>query len=802
MFTVLTEARHAVRRLRRSPGFTLTAVVSLSLGIGAASTVFGVVNGLFLRPLPGIVEAEGIVRVAGAPASFANFRDVRSSTSSLSHVAAFRDQLMSFVADGDPEQVLGKAVSGEYFGLLGTVPAAGRLIVPADESEAGDLVAVLSHRLWRTRFGSDPEIIGRTVRLNGSTVTVAGVAQEGFVGVFRGFQFDVWVPIRPGADRITGLDTEARGTGQVQLLGRLRDGSRRAAAASEIAGIGARLRQEHPRNNEGLELSIEPYIGFDPALRRGAMALVSVLAAVAGLVVLIACVNLANMLMARSASRAREVAVRSALGGRRAAITALVVWETFLLVCLSVVGGLALGEWASRALRELVAGFPVPLALDVGVDGRVVALTLPVALLAGLAAAIVPAAQASRTDVAQALKGAGRTVRRGSRLGRGFVIGQVALAATLLVSAGLFVRTLSFATARDPGFAVEEVQVAPFLDLGPLGLDGEDAIPLFERIREGVAGLPGVRSASLVANVPLSFVGASTAEVMVEGLRPAPGQEGIEVDFTTVAPDYFATMRIALRSGRDFDSRDAPSAPAVAIVNETLAERFWPDEDAVGRTVRHGGRALRVVGVAADSRSRALDDAARPFLYVPHTQNPVPRLNVVILPLPATGDPGPAVRRVFHEIEPSLAPPHVQPLTDFLALSLLPQRTAAAAGGVLGVAGLLLAALGVFGVVSLTVSRRFREIGIRLALGSTRRRVVRLVLREGVVLALAGLVVGLPLAFAGSGLLSGLLFGVSRADPITYLAVAAILVGAAAIGSGWPAWRATRADPMVALRGE
>jgi len=802
MLNLVREARRALRRLRRSPGFTLIALACLALGIGAASTVFGVINGLFLRPLPGIAAADRLVAIEASPSSYPNFRDIRDAATSFTGVAAFRDQLMSLATEGEPQQVLGMAVSGDYFRLLGTMPAMGRLILSTDDGQQAEPVAVLSHRLWRTRFGADPGVVGGTVRLNGSPVSVVGVAPEGFVGVFRGFQFDVWVPITAAAGMTAGLQIEARDSGRLQLLGRLRAGDDREAAAAEIAAIAQRLRAAYPDANRGLELSVQSYTGFDPDLRGGAMALVAVLLAVAALVLLIACSNVANMLMARGASRGREIAVRLALGGRRPAITALVVGEGLLLASLAAVIGLGLGEWASRGLRTLVAAFPVPLALDIGVDARVIGFTLAIALLTGLAAAIVPAVQASRADVAEALKAAGRSVAGRSRMGRVFVVGQVALSAVLLVSAGLLLQTVRAATQADPGFDLEAVKVAPFIDVASLGLGEGEALSLYERLLERVGGLAGVETASLVGNVPLSFTGASTTEVGVEGIEPPPGRDGIEVDFTAVAPDYFATLGIPMRAGRDFDSRDAAGSPPVAVVNQTLARRFWPGEEAVGKTIRRGDRDLRVVGVVADSRFRALDEVVRPFLYLPYTQNADLRMNLAIRPAPGAVGLGAAVRGVWREVEPDLAPPRVQPLTDFLALSLLPQRAAAGVGGVLGLVGLFLAALGIFGVVSFSVSRRVREMGIRLALGSDRGAIVRLVVGEGVVLALVGLAVGVPLALAGSGLLSGLLFGVSRSDPVTYMAVGAILVAAAALGSGLPAWRAARVDPMATLREE
>lgn len=802
MRTFLREARRAIRRLRRSPGFSVMATACLALGIGAAATAFGVVNGLFLRPLQGIDSPDRLVMIEASPSSYPNFRDIRAAATSFSGVAAFRDQLMSLATEGEPEQVLGQAVSADYFRLLGTVPALGRTLDSDDARAEAVPVVVLSHRMWRTRFGADPAVLGRTIRLNGLPVTVVGVAPEGFVGVFRGFQFDVWVPISTAVGLIPGLDIEARDAGRLQMLGRLRDGRDWKAAASEVAAIGERLRAAYPEPNLGLQLSVERYNGFDPDLRGGAMVLVAVLLSVAGLLLLIACSNVANMLMARSSSRSREVAVRLALGGRRSAITAVVVSESLLLASLAVAFGLALAQWASYGLRSLVAAFPVPLALDIGVDARVAGFALAIALLTGLAAAVAPAIQVSRADVAEALKAAGRSVVGRSRLGRIFVVVQVALSAVLLVSAGLFLRTLLATAEMDPGFDLEAVQVAPFIDVGSLRLEEGEASKLYERLRERVAGLPGVQSASLVGNVPLSFTGQSTTEVAIEGIQPPEGREGIEVDFTTIAPDYFATMGIAVRAGRDFDGRDVAGAPPVAVVNETMARRFWPEEEAVGQTLRHGGRTLRIVGLVADSRSRALDESAHPFLYVPHTQSPDPRMNLVVRAAPGAVGLGAAVRRALAEVEPALAPPRVQPLTDFLALSLLPQRAAAGFGGVLGVVGLFLAALGIFGVVSFSVSRRVREMGIRLALGSDRLGIMRLIVGEGVVLALLGLAVGVPLALAGSGLLSGLLFGVSRADPVTYLAAAAVLVAAAAMGSGLPAWRASRVDPMTALREE
>lgn len=796
------ELRRALRRLRRSPGFTVIAVTCLAIGIGSATTVFGVINGLFVRPIPGVEGQDRLVTIEAAPSSYPNFRDLRDAATSFTTLAAFRDQLMSVSADGEPEQLLGLSVSGDYFRALGTRPAAGRLIGPDDDGPGLAPVAVLSHRLWRTRLGADPRVIGRTIRLNGSPVNVIGIAPAGFVGVFRGFQFDVWVPMAAAAEIASGPDLDARGEGRLQLVGRLRDGLERDAASSEVAAIRDRLASAYPEANQEIELSVIPYTGFDPDLRAGARALVTVLSAVAGLILLIACINVANMLLARSASRSRETAIRLALGGRRSAITALSISEGLILAGLAAVVGLILGEWASGRLRALVASFPVRLALDIGVDPRVAGFTVAIALFAGLAAAAAPAWQTTRANLAATLKTAGRSVSSRSRLGRGLVVGQVALSAVLLLSAGLLLRTLWAATEADPGFDIETVHVAPFIDVSSLGLEADEATSLYDRIRERVGALPGVESVSLVGNVPLFFTGRSTTNVDIEGIEPEAGQPGIEVGFTAIAPDYFRTMGIPLRLGRDFDSRDADKAPRVVIVNETAARRFWPNQEAIGETLQRGDLELRVIGVVADSRTTALEQAVPPFLYLPHTQSPDLRMNLVIRPTPGAGDPGTAVRGAFREIDPDLAPPRVQPLTDLLALSLLPQRVAAGVGGVLGIIAVVLAGLGIFGVISFSVSRRVREMGIRQALGADRERVLRLVVREGIVVALLGLAVGLPLALAGSRLLQGLLFGVSAVDPATHLTVALILLAAAALGSGFPAWRASRTDPMVALREE
>lgn len=812
---------YAVRRIRRSAGFALTATLTLAIGIGAATAVFSVVNGLFLRPLPGVADQDRLVMVEpSAASSVPTLEGLRRTTRTLEGLAGFLDQLVGVEAGTGAVRTLGLLVSEDYFRVLGTRPALGRLLGPGD-----DRAVVLGHRFWERSLDGDPDLVGRTLRVNGEPFTVAGVAPPGFVGAFAGFRFDVWLPLAAAPALGAGVDLEVRSEGRLELVGRRAPGASAEAVRSELESLAAGLATRDPELPRDFGLQVRPFTGFDDDLRAGTMALVGALLALALLLLLVAVANVSGMLLLRGLDRARETALRRILGGT-AGRSARPLWiETALLSLGGGLLGLLLAARIASALEGAVPAFPVALAFDFGVDGRVAGFALGLSLLAALASGLGPTLRSGRSGGAEAPGRGTAGGRRTTRLRRIFVVCQVGLSAVLLVVAGLFVRSVRGATDLNRGFDVERVHVAPFVDLGLAGVTTERAPAVQREILRRVAAVPTVRAAAWTSDLPLEFRGTSTATVRVEGRVPPPGSGGFEVDLRAVSPGFFDALGIPLRRGRDFASVEGGSAPrmgeppeggsgqdaepaepaeadAPAIVGEALAGRLWPDREALGRRVELDGRRYRVVGVAADVRRAPARPGASPALYVPLLREGRRRAVLVVRSASPASAVGPAVRQAAREVAPDLPGIELQPLGSYLALSLLPQRLGAAAATALGGLGLLLSGIGLYGVLAYTVTRRRREIGVRVAVGARRLDVIRLTVREGAALTAAGIVAGGVLGVATGRILRGLLPGTPVADPVVLVVAGGALLAVGALAAALPARRALEVDPAAALRAE
>ena len=811
MLSLMQDLRYALRMMRKSAATTVVAVLTLGLGIGANTTIFSWVRALLLDPLPAAREPGRLAIVAitnpdGSPMSlsYPEFVDYRDRTKSLDGITAYDLQAVSLGGGARPERIWGMVVSGNYFDVLGVPMQHGRGFLPSEDSEPGaHAVAVISHGLWQRRFGGDVSLVGREVSINNHPFRIVGIAPPDFRGSYTGLALDVWVPLMmqnvvvPGVDRL-----KARGNHWLDGMVRLKGGVTRAQASSELTALAAQLHREG-----GGSATTAPRFNLAPISRAGAGEILGpllfALLGVVAVVLLIACANMANLMLAKASQRRREAAVRLALGASRARLVRLYLTESLLLALAGGGAGFLMSQWTSGLLTALVPPTDFPVGFAIPLDGKIFLFTLAVSLATGLLVGIAPALQASATDPSPAMKGdeslAGR--QRGRRWLRGaLVVAQVSLSLVLLICGGLFLRSLDRARTLNPGFEAKGVLLAS-LDLFPNGYDADQGRVLYRQILERVSALPGVEKASLARKVPLSFQGASSNSLNVEGYTP-PKDEVAWSFYNVVGPDYFRTLRVPLARGRDFAASDGEQDPKVAIVNQTFAQRYWPGQDALGRRVQWGEDWVTVVGVAKDERYHKLDERPAPYLFLPVLQFYRPD---VTLHLRVKGDPlalAPAVQREILALDPSLPVFGTRSLEASLGASRMPQHLGGLLLGCFGLLALLMASIGLYGVLAFSVSRRVREVGIRMALGAKPADILRMVLRQGMLLTALGLVLGLAGSMVAGRLLSDLLFGVSPLDPVSFSLVPLLLAAVALLACYLPARRATRVEPSTALRTE
>ncbi len=810
---LIDDVRYTGRMLRKSPVFTAVAVLVIALGTGAVTTIFSAANAIALRPLPGAKDPGSLVEVrrsqangAGSlSASYPYYRRMQGGTRTLKGLVAW-DMVRLTIATGvEGQAALGNIVSGNYFDVLGVRPALGRFFGP-DEATTTELhpVVIVAHAFWTRRLGADSSIIGRPITLNGHPFTIIGVAPPAFRGVFTPLRTDAWVPISAQPLLRPGGNLDDAGAGWLELFGRLGDGVTRGAARAELTSLTAAQIADGGETGEFRNFSaarVEPLTGLPSDVHGAVLGFMGLLLAAAGLVLLIASVNIAAMLLARGVSRRREMALRAALGAERSRLATQLLTETLLLFMVGGAGGVLLTTQATRLIERLPLPFDMPIVLDLSPDPRVLIFALTLSLVTGLSFGLGPALEGSRVDLAARIGSdtAGAGSRR-SRARSALVVGQMALSLLLLVAAGLFIRALDRGRSVDPGFDPSNVAVASF-DLQSAGYDEPRGRIFYRELAERLSREAGVVSIAYTRFLPLSMSVMATG-IRVDGYGPRAGEEssGVTVADAQVDPGYFNAVRIPLVRGRAFLPTDDDRAPRVAIVNRTFAERYWPGQNAVGRTFHEREDQVTIVGEVRDAKYETLNEDPTPFVYFPVAQQWSHNANLLVRTAADPAGIAAAIRRAVRTLDPSLPAPTMTTLKEATSIVLLPQRVAAYVTAVLGLVGLVLAALGLYGVIAYSVSQRTREIGVRMALGASRTDVLRLVVREGMRLVAVGMAIGLALSLGATRLLSRFLFNVSPVDGVTFVAVPVLLGGVALAASYLPARRAALQDPTRTLR--
>jgi predicted permease len=809
------DLRFGARMLRKQPGFTLIAVLTLAFGIGANTAIFSVADALLFRPPVGVAKPGELVDIGRSrggdgfsPNSYLNYVDLRQRATTLDGVYAYPlfPQALSLGNAAGAERILGAFVSTNYFTVLGASPVTGRLFSAADSERPGaSPQAVLSHACWTRRFNGDPAIVGQSITINRQPFTIIGVASAGFQGT--GVRaIDIWLPLGMVAS-VTPQgagDLTNRAAAWLLVGGRLKPGVARSQAAAEVETIGLTLAHEYPEQNRDRGLRLQALSPL-PSESKAVAAFLALLIGLVVVVLLIACANLAGVLLSRAVARRREIAVRLAMGAGRGRLVRQLLAETMLLFALGEMVGLSLAPGLTSLLSRLLPALPFSIQAPVALNSRALILTTCVVLLAALLSGLAPALQGSKAEVLSALKDEAPALGR-LRLRSAFIVAEVAFSILLVVVAGLFVRALQRIGATNPGFDPHGVELMS-LDLSVAGYD-EATAPAFARtLIERVRQAPDVQDATIAAVLPGGFSGIGLGGIGVPGSSSPNGRRSFSADWNIVEPGYFATLRMPLLAGRDFNDADRQGTPPVVILGEGAARRFWPGESAVGKYVSHQRgaveRLLQVVGVVGDPKYGSLVDGATGlYVYLPLQQEYLPGWTMIVARSKHDRRITDELRALVASVDPNLPVGTTQTAEEYTALGLLPQRIALGVSGTLGIVGLLLAAIGIYGVTAYAVTRRTREIGIRLALGAPEASVFRLVLRQGMALVAVGCVIGLLLAAGASSLLASLLFGLTPFDPVTFIGAAALFGFTGLVACYAPARRATKVDPMTALRSE
>lgn len=814
MGDLLRDLRYSVRMLVRNPLFTVAAILTLALGIGLNAATFSAVYGILLRPLGGTDHPERLVQIYRQwPAmdygsvSIPHYQDLRDRTGDVfESVAAYYFEPVAVAESGRSDRLLGMLVSANFFQTYGVTPVLGRAFLPDEESvgPGAHPVAVLGYGFWQSRFGGDPGIIGRKLNLNGHPFDVVGIAPREFKGPVVFADVPIYVPlmmqpqIQPGYNLI-----ESRGNNMMTAVGRLRDGQTVERAGQVLDAVLAQLRKEYPEEYElqrGHTLVLQNEAGIHPMFKNAQVGMSTVMMAVVAMLLLIACVNVANLFLVRARERRREIGIRLSIGADRGRIVRQLMTESLLFSLLAGVAGLGLAWVAVGFIGQIRPPMDGPWNFAVGLDTTVLLFTLAVSVAAGFLFGLVPALQASRPDTITAVKGEMDGKAGSSRVSSGLVVLQMALSLLLLISSGLFIRSLQGATRIDPGFDKPSSLVMASVDPELQGYDQARAQAFLDRLLDAVNALPDVTAAGLTDAVPLGL-GSSDRGVEVPGYEFGEGERR-SLMYADVTEGYIEAMGVRLLEGRTFTRQDDDAGAPVIVVNQRIADRFWPGQSAIGRTIQTAGKDREIIGVVETGKYRSLGEEPTEFMFLPQREQYRSNMTLVAR---TRGDANAAlsgIREIVRDADPEMPVFDVRTMQDHMGIALLPARLGGSVLGIFGLLGLTLAAVGIYGVMAYSVAQRKRELGIRVALGADKARVLRLVLGEGMRLAVIGTVIGLVAAAGAARLVRGLLYDVNALDPVAFTGVPLLLVGVALLAVWIPARRAARTEPMRALKSD
>lgn len=814
MHDILRDLRYSLRMLVKSPVFTVAAVLTLAMGIGLNAATFSAVRSILLRPLQGVEAPEDLVQIYRAwpgmeygSVSIPHYQDLRDRTGDVfESMAAYYWTPMSLSVDGRSERLMSVVVSANFFQTYGAQPVLGRAFIPGEEDvgPGAHPVAILGHGFWQTRFGGDADIVGKAITLNGYSFEVVGVAPSDFRGPVSFASMPIYVPIMMQREIQPGVELiENRGSNMMTAVGRLREGQTVELASHRLDAILLQLREEYPELYEtqvGHTLVLESEAGIHPMFRDAQVGMSAVMMAVVGLLLLIACVNVANLFLARARERRREMGIRLSLGAGGRRIIQQLLTESLVFSVLAGAAGIGLAQVTIKVLSNVRPPIDGPWDFSIAMDNTVLMFTVVISVAAGFLFGLAPALQAANPDTMSAVKGESAGGRSRSRVSSGLVVLQMALSLLLLISSGLFLRSLQGATEIDPGFDDPASLVMASLDPGLQGYDEPRSREFLDRITEQVLALPEVTAVGLIDQAPLGL-GGSDRGVTIPGYEFAEG-ELRSLMYVRVTEGYLEAMGTQLLAGRTFTRQDDEAGPPVIIINRRFADRFWPGESALGKIVQTAGEDREVIGVMETGKYRSLGEAPREFMWLPQRERFTSGMTIVAR---TPSNPQSVLRniqRIVRSADPNMPVFDVRSMENHMGIALLPARIGGSVLGLFGILGLLLAGVGIYGVMAYSVAQRTRELGIRVALGADKSTVLKQVLGEGMKLALIGTVLGLAAAAGAAQLVKGLLYNVNALDPVAFVGVPTILMAVAAFAVYLPARRAAGVDPMKALKSE